>query len=71
MTTKLKGLKITEVSLCKRGVNPEAKIVLFKSKQEETEMAPITKSQFSTAMQKAAEQRFPNDTPAQAFDKIP
>ena len=70
MPRKLKGLKITEVSLCKRGINPEAKIVLFKSKQEETDMAPITKSQFSNAMQKAAEQRFPNDTPAQAFNKF-
>ena len=28
---KLKGLKITEVSFCKKGMNPDAKIVLMKS----------------------------------------
>ena len=66
----LTNLKITEVSFCKRGKNKDARILIHKNAQETESMAPITKSQFSDAMQKAAREQFPSDTPAQAFDKF-
>ena len=33
-------------------------------------MAPLTRSTFAHAMQKAAKQQFPSDTPAQAYAKF-